>query len=65
MIERYQLYPGGLMRCCEASLSKHMTNMAELPEEGTKFNCEYCRNPMIYKDGAWRWDQDSLPEEDR
>lgn len=28
------------------------------PIEGETMQCAYCQNPMIFRDGAWRWHQE-------
>ena len=53
------LRPGGLMRCCEASLSKYMAEATEEPKEDDLHNCGYCKNPMVFHDGAWQWDENA------
>jgi len=57
----YQLRPGGLMRCCEASVSKYMAEVTEPPKEGNLHHCQYCKNPIVFHNGAWQWDKD-VPE---
>lgn len=40
---------GGLMRCCGATL--------EDEDDGKRdaMNCKYCGSPMVFRNGAWRW----------
>jgi hypothetical protein len=50
--------PGGLMRCCLATLNEHMAGRCEAPKEGERLGCRYCKNVgggMIFRGGAWEW----------
>lgn len=46
---------GGLMRCCIKSLLDYAP--AD-PEENEGHNCNWCSNPMVFRDGAWEWDHE-------
>jgi hypothetical protein len=62
-MSEYPLRPGGLMRCCLASLDEAMRERAEPPQEGETMHCKYCKpdnGGMIFRDGAWEW---SNPDE--
>lgn len=58
MTKSYKVLPGGLMRCCIATLEERMPTCAEEPKDGERLACRYCRNKMIFRDGAWQWDRD-------
>lgn len=49
------VYIGGLLRCCTATLREDCAAREQLPAEGEALACKYCKNPMIFTDGAWRW----------
>jgi hypothetical protein len=58
----YQVDPGGLMRCCLATLDEHMKFMdliADSPKDGDLVLCAYnCNNGgMIFRDGVWKWNR--------
>jgi len=57
----YVVRPGGLMRCCLATLCRFMESDAtKPPEQGDKLHCMYDHSftgAMIFRDGAWEWDQ--------
>jgi len=57
--KEYLFRPGGLMRCCEASLSKYMEKATKEPKEGDQHHCQYCKNPIVFHNGAWQWDKDA------
>ena len=57
---RYKVNPGGLMRCCDQSIDEYMVEHPYDPEEGTIINCKYCKEPIIFKSGAWNWHSDPL-----
>jgi hypothetical protein len=57
MVTRWKLRPGGLMRCCVATLEQTM-GTGDDPKEGDELLCVYCKNlggGMVFKDGAWEW----------
>ncbi len=62
---QYQVRPGGLMRCCEASIDEEMQRRIddeEGPKQGTTLKCRYCDNGgMIFRDGAWEWNRPEDP----
>ena len=55
--ETLQVYHGGLMRCCLASLAEAMEKATEPPKEGDTCKCQYCHDEygMVYKGDGWRW----------
>lgn len=56
-----QVRPGGLMRCCMASLQEAREPATEAPMEGDRVKCKYCQDGMmVYSDGAWQWDKPLL-----
>lgn len=57
MTARYEVFLGGLLRCCLATLEETMATRATLPVDGEKLRCRYCKNGMIFSASAWRWDQ--------
>ena len=46
--------PGGLMRCCTATLAKRAKQGP--PDEDEVLPCDHCADTMRYTNGAWRWD---------
>jgi hypothetical protein len=52
MTRPYHFRPGGLMRCCLATLDEAAEHN---PKEGDTQGCRYCKNGMRFKDGAWEW----------
>lgn len=44
--------PGGLLRCCIATLAQ-MSRMGQ--HEGEVVECHWCEGNMAWKDGAWEW----------
>ena len=61
MQEPYKVRPGGLMRCCLASLDDAMLKAKEPPKEGDRHACVYCKSSLggtRFRDGAWEWDHD-------
>lgn len=57
---RHMLRPGGVMRCCIATLEKRALS-ASPPAEGEKLPCDYCSASLVYRDGAWEWDHAAPP----
>ena len=58
--------PGGLMRCCIATLAEHRGS----EDEGTVLACNYCSDSMRVRDGAWEWNRQpalarSTPEQEQ
>jgi len=53
--QHVKVNPGGLMRCCLASLNDHINHVQEQPKNFELFVCPHCTNRMIYKNGAWEW----------
>lgn len=51
----YRLRIGGVLRCCSASLGE--TEIQEAPREGEVLACKYCKGALVYRDGAWEWNQ--------
>jgi len=50
--------PGGLLRCCLATLDEHVQSASEQPKEGDRLMCKHCRNVgggMVFNRGAWEW----------
>jgi hypothetical protein len=56
--EKYRVRQGGLMRCCLLSLDDAMVVAPEPPNPGDRLKCKWCPSHMIFRDGAWQWDQD-------
>ncbi len=54
----YKVRYGGLLRCCLVSLDDAMVEAKEPPKEGDTHHCKYCKNKMIFRDGAWEWAQE-------
>ena len=52
----HRLRPGGVMRCCVATLEKRALDNP--PYEGERLPCDYCSSALIYRDGAWEWERD-------
>ena len=55
--------PGGLLRCCIATLSEHVAGLEEEPKEGDTLQCRYCSNVgggMIVRHGLWEWKRDPM-----
>lgn len=51
----YEVHPGGLMRCCLASLDEYLKDN---PKPDVTHKCRYCANPMRRDArGVWRWDR--------
>lgn len=44
---------GGLMRCCIESL--HQDPLYGKGKEGDKVECKWCKDGIVFRDGAWRW----------
>ena len=43
---------GGVMRCCAETLSER-----EAPgRDGDVLPCRYCSSRLIFRSGAWEWD---------
>lgn len=62
MKEKYQVFHGGLMRCCLATLDEAMVAAEVPPKDGDKLQCKYHDGyGMIFSGGAWRWNK---PESD-
>lgn len=60
------VYQGGLMRCCLATLNEAMNKRNTEPEDGEAMDCQYCKNPMIYHGDGWHWDRETcLSREDK
>lgn len=57
-----EIFIGGLMRCCVATIEKFVEeHPTDEVEEGLVLNCMYekTRNKqIIFKDGAFRWNRD-------
>ena len=56
--EAYNVYHGGLLRCCLASLDEFLFETTEPTKEGDTHECKYCHSRdgnMIYQGGGWRW----------
>jgi hypothetical protein len=65
MTENYKVRPGGLMRCCLATIRERMPTCADDPVEGEKLHCDYCGSTsggMIFRDGAWEWDKPPMDQ---
>lgn len=43
------------MRCCMKTLEDKRGPETDLPADGETINCAYCDEPMIIRDGVWRW----------
>jgi hypothetical protein len=58
-MHEHNLRPGGVMRCCIETLSKHIGRQPETVPvaEGDRLGCLYCSSGLIYRDGAWEWDR--------
>lgn len=56
-MNEHKLRPGGVMRCCIATLEIRTTKGP--PEEGETLPCQWCSSGLIYRDGAWEWDRDA------
>ena len=48
-----RLFIGGLMRCCTGTWDEKVKDVPQT--EGQIIPCNYCESSMIFKDGAWRW----------
>lgn len=48
--------PGGLMRCCIATIDRRAGEGA--PVVGEVLPCDYCDSSVIYDVSAWRWNHD-------
>jgi hypothetical protein len=47
--------PGGLMRCCIATIE---ARAGDAPIEGERLECLYCKSrEIVFHDGAWEWDK--------
>ena len=46
---------GGLKRCCVGTLERNAPELKDA-KEGNKIVCEHCLEPMIFRNGYWRWD---------
>lgn len=58
MIENYQVFHGGLMRCCLETLKEEMRVAEAPPKDGDKLSCRYHGGyGMIFSGGAWRWNK--------
>lgn len=57
MAQQYKVRSGGLMRCCEATLSTAMAIAEVAPQEGDVLACKYCSSTMRFRDGAWEWNR--------
>lgn len=53
----YNFRPGGLLRCCLATLEEFMAETEEPPKEGDILHCKYHEDlgGMIFHDHAWEW----------
>ena len=54
---QHRLRPGGVMRCCIATLEKRMASGP--PHEGELLPCDHCSSGLIYRDGAWEWNRNA------
>lgn len=65
----YRYRPGGMMRCCiktltglyERTVDEKTTSVTVV--EGAELKCEWCRSPIVFRDGAWEWDKSRRPVE--
>lgn len=48
-----KVHTGGLMRCCIKSLDQDP--LYGKGKEGDQVNCKWCKDVIVFKEGAWRW----------
>lgn len=63
MTDKYQVRPGGLMRCCLATLQDRMASCAPDPTEGEVIHCKFHddNGGMVFREGAWEWNRPPMP----
>lgn len=54
-INSYCVRPGGLYRCCLATLTSRMAACRDDPADGETISCGCCRRTIAYVLGAWEW----------
>jgi hypothetical protein len=52
----YQVRVGGLLRCCIETLERYMNHQDREPEESGAIMCDIFGHMMIFRRGAWEWD---------
>jgi hypothetical protein len=57
ILNQYKWYrQGGLMRCCIMTLEE--AEIEDEPKDGDVIQCKYCKDYMVWSDGAWQWKPD-------
>ena len=50
-----KLYPGGLMRCCTATLARVRNGKTDTPQDGDEIACDHCPSSMVWRGDGWHW----------
>jgi len=58
-VKNWAVRQGGLMRCCLATLDEAMEARTMPPNDGDVIHCKYHadNDGMIFRAGAWEWNQ--------
>jgi len=53
-----KIRPGGLFRCCIATIDNDAEERYVAPIEGETLTCIHChKRTIVFHDGAWEWNR--------